>query len=393
MSGSRIFLGLLLPLSWFPATLAAQGVPVRVLAKPEAEFPEPFTMVAGVRELRDGRVVVADPRDRIVQLVDFRTGNAERIGREGSGPGEYALPQRLVALPGDSSAVYDILNSRLLVITPQGKPGGFLELPQTGGGRGTVVLGATGLVTDAKGTFYSAGAPFRTTAQGIEAVDSVAIERWNRSTGKRDTVAYVRLPQGSAKVSGSGGNVAVRVGGGNPFSPQVAWAVAPDGRVAIVHPEPYRVEYVEPNGSRVTGPIIPYDRIRVTEAHKEQWRQGVKSSGMAIMVEQGPGGRKMQAGPVPNVPDPGDWPEYLPPFLGQSGQFNVIFASDGLLWVRRTGPADAAPLYDVIDRSGRVAFKVQLAKRSRVVGFGNGTVYVVRSDEDDLQYLQRFRTP
>lgn len=394
MRRSRVCLQLLLALSWVPSTAATQSVPTRLLARPEAEFPEPFTLVAGVRELRDGRVIVVDPRDRTVQLVDFRSARAERIGREGSGPGEYGLPQRLIPLPGDSSAVFDVLNSRLLVITPQGKPGGFLELPQSGGGRGTVILGAGGLTADAQGMFYSSGTPFRTTGQGIEAVDSVAIERWNRASGKRDTIAYLRLAQGSAKVSGRAGNVAVSIGGGNPFSPQTAWAVAPDGRVAIVHPEPYQVEYVRPDGSRSRGPVIPYEKVRVNEAHKNQWRQSVKSSGMAIMVEDGPGGRKMQAGPVPNVPDPGDWPEYLPPFLGQGGsQFNVLFAGDGMLWVRRTGAVDAAPTYDVIDRAGRVAFRVQLAKRSRVVGFGNGTVYVVRSDEDDLQYLQRFRLP
>jgi len=32
-----------------------------------------------------------------------------------------------------------------------------------------------------------------------------------------------------------------------------------------------------------------------------------------------------------------------------------------------------------------------LPKRSRLVGFGNGTVYTARFDEDDLQYLQKHR--
>ena len=45
--------------------------PRRVLNKAVTEFAEPFTSVSSVRELRDGRVIVADGRDRVVQIVDF----------------------------------------------------------------------------------------------------------------------------------------------------------------------------------------------------------------------------------------------------------------------------------------------------------------------------------
>jgi len=37
--------------------------------------------------------------------------------------------------------------------------------------------------------------------------------------------------------------------------------------------------------------------------------------------------------------------------------------------------------------------KVSLNPDSRVVGFGKGTVYVARVDQDDLQYLQRYKRP
>ena len=45
-----------------PAMLPAQ-VTTRTLAKPESEFAEPFSAIVGIRELRDGRVLVADNRD------------------------------------------------------------------------------------------------------------------------------------------------------------------------------------------------------------------------------------------------------------------------------------------------------------------------------------------
>ena len=49
------------------------------------------------------------------------------------------------------------------------------------------------------------------------------------------------------------------------------------------------------------------------------------------------------------------------------------------------------PSYDVFDGAGTLVRQVTLRPRSRVVGFGNGTVYLVRLDEDDLQYLERYR--
>ena len=47
----------------------------------------------------------------------------------------------------------------------------------------------------------------------------------------------------------------------------------------------------------------------------------------------------------------------------------------------------------VFDRTGALVKKITLSPNSRVVGFGNGMLYVVRTDEDDLQYLQRYKRP
>lgn len=41
------------------------------------------------------------------------------------------------------------------------------------------------------------------------------------------------------------------------FRSALQWAVAPDGRVAVVHPEPYRVDSVDPFGQLQIGAVIP----------------------------------------------------------------------------------------------------------------------------------------
>jgi hypothetical protein len=90
-----------------------------VLTKAEAEYAESFTSIDGVREMRDGRVLVVDSREMIVRLVDLRTGRVERVGRSGRGPGEYALPVALIALGGDSSGIVDEATRRILVVLPR----------------------------------------------------------------------------------------------------------------------------------------------------------------------------------------------------------------------------------------------------------------------------------
>lgn len=375
---------------------AAGAQAVRQLTKPDVEFPEPFTQVTGLRELTDGRLVVIDSRDKIVELVDLKAGSAIKIGREGSGPGEYAFPMRLVPLGGDSSGVYDMLNSRLLVVLPNGKPGNFIttDAPSgAGAGGGTVRIGgAVPRYTDSQGRLYWSGQPFAAPTPGggpPRTADSIPLVRHDRRTKVTDTVAFMRVAKNNVQTSGSAGSMQVRVGVSNPFQPRDEWAVTPDGRVAVLRSPEYRVDWYGPTG-KSSAPAIPYERIKVTEQHKQAWRDSRKQQ-TSLMVTMNNGQRSVQTGPPPaNMPDPGDWPELMPPFLDNA----VFVAPNGMIWVNRTREAnDDTPNLDVIDASGKVAVRFELPKNTRLVGVGNGTVYATRSDDDDLQYLQRYRLP
>lgn len=377
-----------------------QNVPTRTLSKPDAEFAEPFSQISGVRELRDGRVIVIDPRDKTVQVVDLRNNSATNLGREGSGPGEYGIPFRLMALPGDTTAIADMLNNRLLLINPNATVGGFVDLnvPEPADGRGRRGEGGMRLVggsmpnaADQRGRMYYQGPPFRMTESGPQSADSVPMIRWTRSSGVRDTVAWLRLPANANQITSRGGRgnqrVMVRIGGGAPFNGADQMVVGPDGRVAIVHHDPYSVEYVSETGQRTRGQPIRYERLRITEGHKAEWREQQKSA-TGLMITNDNGRRSATMGPAGQTQDPEVWGgDYMPPFLGNAASFS----NEGYLWIRRTGPAGQAPTYDVIDRAGNLVQKVVLPKRARLLGFGNSAVYVARVDEDDLQYLQKYR--
>jgi hypothetical protein len=392
--------------AFFPAAVlaaaapAAAQAPLKTLAKPDVEYSEPFTTISALRELRDGRVIVSDIRDKTVQLVDLRAGSAQKIGREGSGPGEYALPARLLALPGDTSVVYDPLNRRFLTIGPDGRPGAFVSYESDEpGGRGGVRLTLGARYTDARGRLYSQAPNFSIGPDGAPtSADTAAIIRFDRATKKTDTLAWVHVPTTTIRSSQGGTNVSIRAGGGNPFSAVDDWAVTPDGRVAVVRTKDYHVDWYSPNGQKTSGPAVAYQKIKVTEEDKKQWRERQASGGggTAFVVTQqaGPGGTSSSAGVAPpsslRLPEPTDWPEVKPAFVGQA----AAAAPNGQLWVLRTRAAnDKVPTYDVFDATGRVVSRVALPPSTRLVGFGNGTVYLARSDEDDLQYLQRYKLP
>jgi hypothetical protein len=396
-----------LPLAAFAAGSAGAQQP-RALPAPDATFEEPFSMltIGTVRELRDGRVVVADPRDKILQVVDFRAQRAMKVGREGSGPAEYGMPMRLLTAPGDTTFLFDPLNQRYLPILPDGKPGAtfrveFAPARQQGPGGGMMRMGLeTPRAADARGRLYFESAPITMGPDGPRAADSAAVTRFDRATQKLDTLAWIALPKGNAQVSGSQGNMSVMIGQANPLAPRDEWTVFPDGRVAIVRAEPYRVDWILANGTRQSGAAIRHTPIRMGDAEKreeEVTRNRERQNQMMMTVEMGPGGtqRRAQMGPGPNAPplEPRtDWPAVKPPF--RPGLASVLARPNGELWVRRTEAAGAkGTLYDVIDAKGAVTHQVRVGEGLTVVGFGNGTVYTTKSDEDDLRYLQRHRMP
>ncbi|MHB1330160.1 MAG: NHL repeat-containing protein [Gemmatimonadales bacterium] len=370
------------------ASAALQAQTATKLTKPDASFPEPFTQVSGVRELPNGKVIVSDMRDKVVQLLDFRAGSQVKVGGEGQGPGEYALPVDLIAMPNGETWVNDLMGRRFLSVDANGKPGRTITLP--GSGSGGIAIAARGTAADAAGNLYLPASPFNLSGPGASSPDSLAIHRWKPNETTFDTVAWFVGPKASIQGSGSGNtrNVRVTMGAGKAFTPQEVWGVAADGSIARVIPSPYRVIwYPAASNKGVAGPTQPYSPIKVTDADREEENERRKRL-TPMMVTVGGGGRG--AARPPSVPalGPDDFEPTKPPFTGPGA---VLVAPEGEVWVRRTGPAGQQEVtYDVFDRSGKVARKVSMSRDRQVVGFGKGAVYVVRTDDDDLQHLERF---
>lgn len=369
MTRALLLLGLAVPLS-------AQS-PVR-LERPDAQFPEPFSNLIGLRELSDGRVIVADRLEQSVVRLDFRSGDMTPIGRQGDGPGEYGMPGSLFALGGDTTIMLDLPNGRGLVITPDARMSSN-TVSFSAGESGSLFFPRA---VDGRGRFYGT-APMRIGANGPESTDSTAVIRWAPG-GTTDTV--FQLPNSASGVTtfriGAGGaGAATAQGRRQAFQRTDQWAPTRDGRVAVVRAEPYHVEWMD-GARRTSGPTVPYQPVRVTGRDREAW---AAAQSQGTMIVRTPQGSRAMPIPRPNL-DEVDFPETKPAFEA------VSVTPEGEVWVRVSRPAGATrQLYDVFDGQGRRVRQVELAEGRQLVGFGQGTLYAVRVDEDDLQWLERYR--
>jgi len=365
--------------------LAGAQEPVR-LVKPDATFADPFTQVASVRELRDGRVLVLDRRDRIVLLVDFSSGKATAVGREGTGPGEYSQPGRLFPLPADTTAIYDGPARRFVIVQPDGKMGDAFRMDvATGAGQRQ---GGVPKWSDAQGHVFTEGSPY--VVGELRAADSTPIMRFARGTGTGDTVAYIHLDKETIRIRNEpGGGVSVS-NGVRAFALRDDWVALPDGGVAVVRVADYHVDWFSPSGVRTAGRPVATPHIPITDADKANATKARLAAMRGAMSRSRPGG---PGGPPPNalqnLPEL-EFPPFKPPF--EVGQMHA--RPNGEVWILRSRPAnDQIAVYDVFTRSGGLVRRVAFPRATQLVGFGLASAYAVRFDDDDLQYLERWRLP
>lgn len=362
----------------FPlAPAAGQQVPTRPLGRPEATFPEPVSSAVGFRAISTDRIVIADNLEQAVTLLDFASGAMSPIGRQGDGPGEYGMPGALFAAGGDTTYMLDMGNRRMLVITPDARiasatiplrhPSGIPILPRGVDARGRVYFDLAGIAMP-----------------GLEEAARTGrapLLRWDPATGALDTLATVGFPP---MAPAGPGEMRISIGGG-AYQPRDDWAVLPDGRVGLARAVEYRVEWLG-RGTPVTGPAVGYTPVPVGEAEKNAWADQMATRGMIVEVENGR--RRTRRAPRPDVSRM-EWPEVMPAFTGSRA---VLAAQDGTLWVRRARPAEASSaIYDVFDGTGRLVRRVELTGQRAILGFGPGVMFVARTDEDDLQWIERYR--
>ena len=369
-----------------PASSPATAQTVTTLTTADASFPESFSSVRGLRELPDGRVLIADGFGQALVIVDMEAGTADTVGRVGGGPSEYRLPDRLFELPGDSLLLVDLGNGRLTVLDPDLEFGRTYPIMSASGeGFGSTTLRLPRGVDGRGRIYYQQTAGIR---PGSPVPDSAAVVRWDPANDAVDTIAVVKVEERKLETVADGMRLAQ-----TPLSPQDGWAVGRDGRIALVRSSDYHVEWMDRDRIVVRGPANPYEPVRIGMAEKEAWVDGRTRDGLSVAIDIGGGGarqatfsRGSTSGPRFGV-DEYTWPDRMQAF--DAG--GVYITPNGMLWVQQSAKTGADATFDVFDGEGRITRRVTLPAGREVVGFGPGVVYTVAADEFDLMWLERFR--
>ena len=373
-----------------------EGQPV--MLERTATFDAPLGAILRVRERSDGSVLAADPLGRVFLSIDMDRGTADTIGGIGGGPDEYGQPDVVWRLADDRSLLVDLGNARLTEVAADNSFGATLPLssgtPGPPGSGSDFEIRIPEGVDDAGRIYYQG----RVMAIGDgDPPTEAPLRRWDPDADVVDDITMLLLPERKISRSGGPGNQSVSMRQ-VPLSPEDAFAVAPSGRVAVVRAEPYHVEWIEPDGSVVSGPEVAYDPTPIGMDEKIAWTQRSGRTGGGISISMSIDNDRVQTDfsrggssrdPSRSDVNKYDWPDVMPPFVSNG----VVTGLDGTVWVQRSLPAGAAPIYDVFDAEGRLTGQVGFEAGRQLVGFGAESAYVVRFDEFDVPTIERYALP
>lgn len=381
----------LLALALFALPAAAQNVKRVALGPGAKEFPEPFSEVSQLAELKDGRVIVVDANEKKLLLVDFAKGTATQISRTGAGPLEYQVPGVLHASTNDTVVYFDMMQRRLLLLNQQGTVIRTAAYGNPGDPGAMNMMIPTGL--DASGRLWGQTTGFHMSGSGKNQeptfADTVEIQWYDRRTAKATTLTKIvsATKQTQPKMQMSEGKFQMTLTAPD-YRPNEVWAALPDGRVALFKDGVYRAHLLAAGKPEVLGPVIPATPVPVTAAEQKALMDSLRAL-LDKQIEQvqkmgGANAPKMSAKILP----PAKWAAVKPAVS------SVMASPDGRLWVMTAAPHTAkTSLFDVLDGRGALIGKVQIPAGESAIGLGRGTIYTMRKDDDDQQYVRRYVLP
>ncbi len=356
----------------------------------EAEYTKPFSLLLSVRERDDGTVMAADPLSQVLLRVDLVAGTADTLGRVGGGPQEYEQPDQVFPLPADSTLLVDLGKGRLTVVDPQGTFHTGMKMAVASEEMPLLIIQPR--FVDGEGRLYFESG----FGSGDGPRDSLRVSRYDRTTGEAEVLGRTwRTPPIVTRIDGGMRMTQVQM------APRDDWAVGLDGSVAIVRADGYRVEWHRPDGQVITGPATELQMPSLSDEDKYAFLEAPHPAGMRISVFSGDNGAvdvsmsrtggSSRGREEINLADY-EWAERYPPFRPDRARISP----SGELWVQRWLHPGDGPLFDVFDGTGVKQGSVRLPRGRRIVGWGttadgDPAVYLVRADEFDLNWLERYR--
>lgn len=340
------------------AATAQRTLPRLVPAAPPAELRILEFDAASVTWADDSTLVLIDSDVKQVVTIGTRSGVLRRIGREGSGPGEFRFPTGLLAAGGEL-LVADIGTRRVSRFDGQRRYSGSAITP----GPTLQLFGVSG------GRLRLAWLDFRPTAEGP------VVGEIDLASGKTTPLFAVLARDSTLRVRTDG------MPGPNPF---VALAGGPGGTVVAASPQTYRVTVFDRSGRRVRSfgrDLRPQFR---TDAEIESIVARSGRSLRSVGAAEAPGSdpvealrRTLRKQPKPHFPMGG-----------------MAVDADGRLWIATSRGGSATEL-DVFAADGTFLGTLPLAGRVSAIAIRPGWLAALTErtsgDDEGFQGIDLYR--
>lgn len=344
-------------------TLAA--VPTLEIGTLDGQSGYLFDGIAGVAQLSDGTIVVADGGSSELRFFDAQGELVSVAGGRGEGPGEFELMATLGRAAGDSIWVYDFALRRITLFTGNGA-----LVRTTAIGPEIPTLGAVGRLADGSVVMAQLWAAARTAEARTLGLrrDPVVYARFDIRGALLDTLGL--FPGRELYLTEEAGRLVM---GPPPFGRTSSHAVA-GGQVVIGDQATFELGWYDPHGRLQRLVRMPDVDLRID------------AGALAEQVE-----RQIAAVPVPQQPQlRAYWEQMERPATRPAYQYLLVDGA-GNLWASvYAGPSGTPATWNVIDGGGRWLGAVAMPERFRPYQIGETWVLGVATDDLGIERVQRY---
>ena len=346
-----------------------------------------FGASLSIRVLSDARVLVNDRDRRRVLLLSPSLGRSitvmDNMGQTRRRYGNAA--GGLIRYRGDTTYFVDPDAMAFVAILPDGAIGRTTAIPSDPsllhallGTQPTAAFDPAGrlLYRDTPDAEFVMGTvawrPPIATAVATRA--TACILRLDPAAHRIDTLGTLSIQaRSSPRPWGDSAGHHLMLGVSNPILVSDDYALLEDGTVALIRAQDYHVDWIAPGGHRESSPTIPHEWHRLTDSAKAAIVDSVKRYNadhprhITGIDQHG----RFAVDAVDYVVDPEQLADYPAPFLP-----GARADAEGNVWVRQPSDSATGAVYDIVDRKGILADRVELPGGTTLIGFGSGLVFV-----------------
>lgn len=306
----------------------------------------PYNEITGAAWLSDDRWVLIAPNEPAVAVVDFGSGTVSPFGQASAFSQPFSIFRH-----DDTLYIGDWARAQLTVWSLDGR---LLDsIPAS-----AAVAGHLPRAVDGQGRFYVQLNP-APGPEGRGLLDSSHVARGPADFSTIDTVAQL-APREVVEVIGSAGK---------RFEPRLLsgtdlWGAEPDGSVWVARVDQNRVEWIRPDGSRVSGPGLPDPVLTVEEGDRR------------LFLSEFPEELRSNAAEIP-------FAIIKPPFTA------ALTAPDGHVWLRKTAAyLDTTRTVQEVNREGRLAAHYSFPGYGQLMAAGRQGILVVETWKQGVRLLR-----